>query len=716
MWLTRQEAAAMSEEDRLDYLTKTVLGEAVGEGLPGMLVVAQVIANRTMNAKDFSSDPVAVAGQKFQFSTNNPFAYGGNQQMVMGYGKNTKEYQEARAAVDAAIINKSVPDITGGSEYYHTTAMGWPSSWPSRIKQYGFVDIGGHRVYPNRPIKPGEIPANLARATEFGVASLLDVRQQGLAPIRPASLSANLRLQRETNRVAQARANAPTNIKRSRTLAFGSALDPFEIGRPANVDLVINRPIPAMKESMQRQLRATGTPATSERTFAMMNRDPGFDGDSVVRVSTARMKPAAVVEAPWGVRESVAASVAATEADNGRGQLVMTGNPNIAGSVVTWLYPQIAEGEGEANQEGKGPRAAGKPGQSTIERAPPPREAPGQSEIERSKPIVKVQPNGSVRVVPQSQIERADVVTTSIQRANAAGDTALATTLASQIATKRRAADVQAMRAAEQGASDKASRAVAPPSSPIERKPKAAPPSSPIERVPARVPGPNAPPKSQERLVTITGLEFLEPPKAPPARLPALLPPNTKADPIGAMPNFKDLALMPSDPLRPATLKAPKPADAATRERARDNPLFGQPGTPDKIAPVPAGPDERLAARTRVPAAAGPTTRPVTTTRVTTTAPVPAGASARDAARAKAAGKPGLRIVVQADQSNATASKPAAPAAAKPAPATSVVQQIKEERGVSSADAYDIANQEAKDRAIANAKPGYNDPNALWRR
>lgn len=911
-WLTASQAAAMTEEERLDFLTKTVLGEAVGDGPVGMMVVAQIIANRTLNARDFSSDPVAVAGQKYQFSANGPSAGG----VAARYGKSTPEYQQAQSAVQAAIINRSLPDITGGSEYYHTIAMGWPSSWPSRIKQNGFVDIGGHRIYPNRPVTPGEIPANLVLAQNFGVGTMVDTRppptmpavqsasmiakrnapaggttaaqaaaalgtggapaaginiidmtgnlsfnfgqmrspdalvihhtggsgtnvpnvngviqtfedrglpahfiidrdgqiirtlaenaqgrhtkpsersdldisnanswgveiialndkdvtpaqtaaaleltrylgttygmptdrvvghgainghkqadegsavlralrdsgspvaayaavpvpairssmlatlatvSEKLSPIRPAPLSTTLRLQREINRVAGQQANAPTTIRRNRMLAFGSTIDPFEIGRPANTNPVISGP----------ERRATGTPNSTERTFAFDVLDASPDGDGVFRVSTAlRTRPPAVATAPWGVRQTVAAQVAAAAADNGRGQLVMTGNPNIAGSVVDWLYPRVAEGEGEANQEGKGDRAPRRPGQtqiergaaprvtarpgqtqierttrprpapgqSTIERGTPRRPAPGQSQIERSEPrdppIVVVSPTGQARVIQQSQIERPDVVTQSIRRANNASQPQLAATLATQIAARRTAqvaADVRTLRTANQNAAPA-------PAPAAPRRPNAVTPASTQVAADVRtmrtanqnaapaVPGPNAPPKIQDRLPVTPPIVIVNRPPNPPRRLPPIAPP--RSDPIGLMPDFRQLSELPSDPLRPVS-PSPVSRDRAIAARNRVTPAARPaPPTADVIpirpaAPVPADVETRTTARNRVtnnapvPASAatrdiarsrpttvaptnGPTTRAVTTQRVTTVAPQPASVEDRVTAR-----------------------------------------------------------------------------------
>lgn len=47
-------------------------------------------------------------------------------------------------------------------------------------------------------------------------------------------------------------------------------------------------------------------------------------------------------------------------------------------------------------------------------------------------------------------------------------------------------------------------------------------------------------------------------------------------------------------------------------------------------------------------------------------------------------------------------------------PNTAVVQSYRD-RGASPSQAYAAANQAASQRAVANAAPGYNNPNALWR-
>jgi hypothetical protein len=405
-WLTRAQVARMNEAERMRYLTRTVLGEAVGEGYLGMVAVAQVINNRSMDGR-FPSDPVAVAGQPWQFSTNSP-SEGGNQSMVDRYGPDSREYRMAEDAVRAAIIDRTAPDITGQSVQYHTISMGWPSTWPTSIKRHGFIDIGGHRFYPTHPVPPGELLGRIA-ALEYdpdvAVATELSVRAR-VEPSMPTAMPLGMRAQRAAAAAQQAAAAA--TMQRARVAAFQAAVDPFEVAMPSPSSLVAAATTPR---------RATGTAGMTARTFALQQEQvAGMDRPGLTLISPPR-RPRAVTTAPWGVRESVAAAVAANDAAAGRGQLVMTGNPNVAGAVVDWLYPRVAEGQGEANQEGKGPRTHADIFAATSARTQQAQDAAlstaladrarresrpdvPQSQIERSAPRMDI---------PQSQIERRPV-------------------------------------------------------------------------------------------------------------------------------------------------------------------------------------------------------------------------------------------------------------------------------------------------------------------
>lgn len=788
-WLTRAQAAALTEEERLDYLTRTVLGEAVGEGYIGMVVVAQVINNRTQDGR-FPSDPVAVAGQKWQFTTH-AGTRDGNQDMVRkNYGPGTREYRMAQAAVRAAIYEKSVPDITGNALHYHTIEMGYPATWPSSIKKHGFIDIGRHRVYPTHPVPPGEVPQKIAalQYVDTGVGTMLSVYdERAIKPIRPATMSGALALQRAVNNAAQQKANASATIRKNRALAFENTIDPFETRRPANTDPIINRPIPAMRESMRQELearqaaqkpKATGTVNTTARTFALQAGGAGMDAPGVTLVSSVALaKPKAVASTPWGVRETVAANVAAAAASSGKGQIVMTGNPNIAGSVVDWLYPKIPEGQGEANQAGKGPRyrpdvatasvAAGqaasasmaavaaaaaekarRPGQSTIERNPsssssssgvgqPPRtrtvqtipvKKPGQTPfIERiaPRPPVVVVKNGTASVVPDSTSN--DVMRSTFAAAAAADRPDLAMSLAAAVASKPKPRPGVIQTTGGIAGTVQLPRDVRPNIPSTQQKPGQTPhieritpkttlkniPQSNIERItpkPKTTPtipqpaGSIVPNKNEERLVTPTGLEYTPaPPK--PQKLPPIAPP--KSDPIGLMPKFSDLngLMMPAAQTQKKT--APTPASVKDRELARGNPLFGNPTAPASAVPMPKPRPTTNAAVAAASAVPLPKPRPTTDIALAGPAPYPRPATERPR-QPVPANRPALEITVSGSSTQRPASTPARP------PAMTVVQQF-QAQGMSAAQAYDAANQAAKEKAIQNASPGYNDPNSLWR-
>lgn len=687
-WLTRQQAAALSEDQRMEYLAYTLLGEAVGEGEVGMLVVGQHIANRAADAR-FPTDPVAVAGQAYQFTANAPGAGGNIDTMKRLYPKTSPEYQQAVAAARASIIDKTIPDITGGSIQYHTIAMGFPESWPQSVKQHGFVDIGRHRIYPSRQIEPGVIPANLAKVREFGVDAAVDVVRRDVAPIRPAKLSANLKLQREVNRVAQQRADAPATIRAARALAFTATNDPFEIGRPSNSNLIINRPEPAMRQAMQNELRATGTLQSTARTFAIDSAAAqGQDAGLTLRLNQAMgAKPPAVSEAPWGVRESVAAAVAATDVAAGRNQLVMTGNPNIAGSVVDWLYPRVEEGQGEANQVGKGPRAvaqAAQPSASDMARAA------------KTPPRVVVD-NGRVRITTEPNTD--DTIRTSIDRTRDATDSTVAVSLAANIAAKqvrdrkqeeavtpsaasniRTQATEQAVQRATANVSTASSSQNIKSQAAEQQAQRAATTTKP-RAVVSTVPGPNAVPKITDRLAASSANVALE---FKPTTTPA-----PRANAIGSMPSFKDLATIggASSALSLQTGKQPVSVSASDLARGKSQPV--------KLPAV---------ATPKTPTTTPPKAAPTPAQRPTTVAPQPTQATVKPTVKQPVAAtvKPvaPVRSVAPAKAPAPPAERTAAPIGNNQAP---TVRQIQERARDATSQSGDNSTGNQRDAADARS-------------
>ncbi len=152
------EARQESREARdLQTLTYTLLGEAAGEGVEGMVGVANVIRNRA-NSGIYSSDPVEVTMQRWQFSTNNDLngiTVGGNQLGRNGvrarYPVGSALYQQAQAVARQYIVAQDSVDLTGGSLFYHRYDLDWRYA-NDVVGPYGTHQIGDHVFYPAHPV------------------------------------------------------------------------------------------------------------------------------------------------------------------------------------------------------------------------------------------------------------------------------------------------------------------------------------------------------------------------------------------------------------------------------------------------------------------------------------------------------------------------------------------------------------------------------------
>lgn len=133
---------------QLDTVTRTVLGEAEGEGPDGMAAVANVIRNRTLSL-GFPSDPSEVATQSnargfHQFSAWNTPENSGNN--LVNTPATPAEYQRA-AAIVQGVFDGTTSDPTQGATYYHTinTHPDWERS------KYATTQIGQHIFYSTVP-------------------------------------------------------------------------------------------------------------------------------------------------------------------------------------------------------------------------------------------------------------------------------------------------------------------------------------------------------------------------------------------------------------------------------------------------------------------------------------------------------------------------------------------------------------------------------------
>ncbi len=154
----------------IETLTYTILGEARGEGVEGMSMVANVIRNRAESGL-FPSNPYDVALEPSQFSTHN--AKGGNQTSTRAeVPKGSPLYSQAETIVRDVIYGDNPGDPTGGSLYYHTKDVS--PTWAPKVKtSYGTITQGAHIYYPRHPVPPKDIPTG---------PSIVDIMAGGKLP------------------------------------------------------------------------------------------------------------------------------------------------------------------------------------------------------------------------------------------------------------------------------------------------------------------------------------------------------------------------------------------------------------------------------------------------------------------------------------------------------------------------------------------------------
>jgi N-acetylmuramoyl-L-alanine amidase len=146
-------------DEEIETLAYTLLGEAEGEGVEGMIAVANVIRNRAESGLFRTNDPAEIATQTGQFTTNDPKR--GNQTATRQRNPaGSKLYETAAAIVRETFVKGTLPDLTDGAIYYHTKDVA--PSWSASVKTaYGTKKIGAHVFYPREapaPIAPQPLP------------------------------------------------------------------------------------------------------------------------------------------------------------------------------------------------------------------------------------------------------------------------------------------------------------------------------------------------------------------------------------------------------------------------------------------------------------------------------------------------------------------------------------------------------------------------------
>lgn len=133
-----------------DILARTIWGEARGQGYAGMQAVANVIMNRVRTvqkfpayAKRWGKGVSGVCKHPYQFSAwnvNDP-----NRAKMLAVTTADANFRTALAIAEKAIAG-TLPDLTGGATYYHTTAIR-----PDWVKSSGnpkpLIVVGSHAFY-----------------------------------------------------------------------------------------------------------------------------------------------------------------------------------------------------------------------------------------------------------------------------------------------------------------------------------------------------------------------------------------------------------------------------------------------------------------------------------------------------------------------------------------------------------------------------------------
>lgn len=125
-------------DDQLDYMARTIYGEARGEGSKGMQAVANVIMNRVNAGSWYGASIKDVCLKPYQFSCwNNDDP---NRQIIM----NATPAQLATArAIAEKVVNGNLPDITGGATHYHATSIAAPY-WTASMRKTATI---GHHIF-----------------------------------------------------------------------------------------------------------------------------------------------------------------------------------------------------------------------------------------------------------------------------------------------------------------------------------------------------------------------------------------------------------------------------------------------------------------------------------------------------------------------------------------------------------------------------------------
>jgi spore germination cell wall hydrolase CwlJ-like protein len=176
--LNKRLAQPDNQDSVLDLLTRTMLGEARGEGADGMQAVANVILNRTQGNIDRIPE-VIKAPKQFSIFNNMDDP---NTKEVMNLPASDEAYQKARN-IALEVLEGQRGDITGGATHYVNPETADEASLSWRRKMIQGPMIGRHQFY--------NMPEKYAQTFADGGSAITEPFRatQGMSPIERAWLT-----------------------------------------------------------------------------------------------------------------------------------------------------------------------------------------------------------------------------------------------------------------------------------------------------------------------------------------------------------------------------------------------------------------------------------------------------------------------------------------------------------------------------------------------
>lgn len=132
-----------NDDEQIEYMARTMWGEARGEGTTGMRAVGHVIMNRVKAGIWYGATPKEVVLKKWQFSCWNKDDP--NRAKLLAVTSADSNFALAQSLAKA-IYADTMPDITNGATNY--LALGSLSkipSWATKMQQV--ASIGNHTFY-----------------------------------------------------------------------------------------------------------------------------------------------------------------------------------------------------------------------------------------------------------------------------------------------------------------------------------------------------------------------------------------------------------------------------------------------------------------------------------------------------------------------------------------------------------------------------------------